>query len=307
VTTLNARIAAKLRDMADLLEQQEASAFRINAYRRAAARIEAISEDVDNILARAGRAGLVALPDIGEGIATAIAEMCATGRWGQLDRLTGALEPERLFRIIPGIGPELASRLHEELGVDTLEQLELAAHDGRLQAMAGVGPRRGAAIRTFLSERLGRRRLRRGEWHERPPVSTLLAIDAVYRAKVAAGRLPKIAPRRFNPSGEAWLSILHDNRGKWRLTALYSNTAAAHALKKTGDWVVIYYQTDGAQEGQCTVVTETHGPCRGKRLVRGREQECEAFYAASPQPARRRSSGVTQARSAAASSDRKRK
>jgi putative hydrolase len=304
---LNARIAAKLRDMADVLDQQDASTFRIGAYRRAAARVDALDEGVDDILSRAGRDGLTALPDIGEGIAAAIAEMCATGRWGQLDRLTGALEPERLFRIIPGIGPQLASRLHEELGADTLEQLELAAHDGRLEAMVGVGARRATAIRTFLSERLGRRRLRRGEWNERPPVGTVLAVDAAYRAKAAAGLLPKIAPRRFNPSGEAWLPILHDNRGKWRFTALYSNTAAAHALNKTADWVVIYYQADNAHEGQCTVVTETQGDCRGKRFVRGREHECEAFYAASAPPARLRSSGAAQARSAAASSDRKRK
>lgn len=51
---------------------------------------------------------------------------------------------------------------------------------------------------------------------------------------------PRAAPRRFNPKGKAWLPILHTQRGPWHFTALYSNTARAHDLKKTGDWVVLY-------------------------------------------------------------------
>ena len=48
-------------------------------------------------------------------------------------------------------------------------------------------------------------------------------------------------------------------------TVLFSNTARAHDLGKTQDWVVIYYDQDG-HENQCTVVTEHHGPSRGQRL-----------------------------------------
>src|SRR5512147_93244 len=237
----NARIAAKLRDMADILEQQQASRFRVSAYRRAAEAVDALDEGVDAIVAREGRDGLVALPGIGERIAGAIAEMCASGRWAQLERLTGALDPEQLFRIIPGVGPELARRLHDELEVDTLEQLEIAAHDGRLERVDGVGARRAAAVRVFLSDLLGRRRISGAPPLKRPNITTLLAIDASYRAKARAGALPKIAPRRFNAKGEAWLPILHENRGGWRFTALFSNTAQAHALARTGDWVVIYF------------------------------------------------------------------
>ncbi len=83
----------------------------------------------------------------------------------------------------------------------------------------------------------------------------------------------KIAPRRFNRSAEAWLPILHTERGDWRFTALYSNTPLAHQLGRTRDWVVVYYETDVSPEGQCTVVTETQGPLKGRRVVRGREGE----------------------------------
>jgi putative hydrolase len=86
--------------------------------------------------------------------------------------------------------------------------------------------------------------------------------------------LPGIAPRRFNPTGEAWLPILHTERGDWRFTALFSNSALAHELGRVRDWVVIYFHQDSGPEGQRTVVTETRGPLAGRRVVRGRESEC---------------------------------
>ena len=94
--------------------------------------------------------------------------------------------------------------------------------------------------------------------------------------KAAAASLRTIAPKRFNPSGEAWLPVLHAQRGEWHFTALYSNTARAHELGRTRDWVVIYYYDGDHVEGQCTVVTESRGALAGKRVVRGREEECRA-------------------------------
>jgi putative hydrolase len=59
---------------------------------------------------------------------------------------------------------------------------------------------------------------------------------------------------------------------------LYSNTARAHQLKQTKDWVVIYFYDKEHHEGQHTVVTETRGTLIGKRVVRGRESECRDHY-----------------------------
>lgn len=99
-----------------------------------------------------------------------------------------------------------------------------------------------------------------------------------HRKKAAAGSLRTIAPRRFNPRGEAWLPVLHAEQGGWHFTALYSNTARAHELGRTRDWVVIYYYDGEHVEAQCTVVTEARGALAGRRVVRGREQECRAHY-----------------------------
>jgi hypothetical protein len=60
---------------------------------------------------------------------------------------------------------------------------------------------------------------------------------------------------------------------------LFSNTQRAHDLQKTNDWVVVYFHTDSEPEAQCTIVTETHGPLEGQRVVRGREGDCIAYYA----------------------------
>jgi DNA polymerase (family X) len=63
----------------------------------------------------------------------------------------------------------------------------------------------------------------------------------------------------------------------WSLTVLFSNTARAHRQEKNRDWVVIYYER-GGREDQCTVVTARSGKLKGKRVIRGRENECISFY-----------------------------
>ncbi len=277
-TPSNRMISARLREAADLLEQQGANPFRVRAYRNAAATVATLDRDIARLAAEGGIEALVALPHIGQGIATAIIEILNTGRWSQIERLRGALDPERLFQTVPGIGPGLARRIHEALGIDTLEALELAAHDGRLESVPGMGPRRAAAIRATLESMLSRRRLRRVQHDDGPPVALLLEVDREYREKAEAGRLPTIAPKRFNPRQEAWLAVLHTRRGPWQFTALYSNTARAHELGRTRDWVVIYFYDDHQREGQYTVVTETRGPLAGQRVVRGRERECREYY-----------------------------
>lgn len=285
IDAANETIAAKLGEMADLLEQQQADGFRVAAYRRAARTLAELNRPVEQIVRKSGVAGLVELPGIGRGIGAAIVEMVTSGRWAQLDRLAGSLEPEQLFRTIPSIGPELAERIHDELHIETLEDLELAAHDGRLDQVPGIGSRRVAAIRAALSERLGRRHVRMPAHSAPPPVAILLDVDREYREKAAAGTLRTIAPKRFNPKGEAWLPVLHTRRGDWQFTVLFSNTQKAHELGKTHDWVVVYFQSGSGPEAQRTLVTQARGSLAGRRVIRGREGECLAHYAAqTPSP-----------------------
>jgi hypothetical protein len=273
----NRAVADRLRDTAEVLQTQGANPFRVNAYRRAAQTVLGLEADLRELIRLEGREGLLRLPFIGRGLAATIDEIVRTGRSAQLDRLRGEVRPETLFQSVPGIGPVLAERIHEHLHVDTLEALEVAAHDGRLEDVPGMGGRRSAAVRASLATLLGRGR-RTPSTADGPPVAVLLEVDHTYRADAKAGRLPRIAPRRLNPRHEAWLPILHADSAGWHFTALYSNTARAHELGRTDDWVVLYFYDGDHQEGQHTVVTESRGPLAGERVVRGREGECADYY-----------------------------
>lgn len=288
--TDNAIIAAHLEDYATLLEQQGDDVFRVRAYQEASDHIRTMPVALHDIFAREGLAGLIAQPKIGRGIAAAIAEMLTSGHWPQLDRLRGDTAPARLFMTLPGIGPELAKRLADDADIETLEELEIALQPGG-HPIPGFGRRRRQLILSQVSERLGRiRTARRGVGPVTPPpVSLLLDADRLYRERAAAGQLRLIAPRRFNPEGTAWLPVMHARRDDWHLTLMWSNTARAHDLGKTRDWLVVYFRKDGQAEGRCTIVTETRGPLVGKRVVRGREAECEALLTRPALPSQDRS------------------
>jgi len=274
----------KLAQAADLLEQQGANPFRVSAYRHASETVSRLEQDIGELTNTGGSAGLIQLPNIGKGIASAIQEMVTTGNWAQLQRLRGTLDPVHLFQTVPGIGPKMAEQINEALHIDTLEALEAAAYDGRLENLRGMGSRRIAGIRNSLATLLGKARRRpRIEVSDGPDVEILIEVDREYRLKAEQGKLPLIAPRRFNPEGRAWLPVLHTHRDGWHFTLMYSNTARAHELKRTRDWVVVYFYDDHHQEGQYTLVTETRGPLTGQRTVRGRELECREYYRAADQ------------------------
>jgi DNA polymerase (family 10) len=282
----NEEIARVLDRIADLLETQEANPHRVRAYRNGASTVRGAQEPVSDLALEGGRQALQELPGIGKGLSGVIGTFVKRGRSDLLARLEGEVGPENLFLQVPGIGEELAHRIASQLDVQTLEELEQAAHDGRVEQVEGIGPKRAESIRVGLAGLLSgaaRRRLVRGSQGEAerraPGVEVLLDVDAEYRRRAEAGELRTIAPKRFNPKGEAWLPVLHTERGEWNFTALYSNTARAHELGKTHDWVVIYYDHDGTED-QATVVTQGSGPLEGRRIVRGREPECRRYYAA---------------------------
>jgi DNA polymerase (family X) len=250
----NAEIAACFERVAELLDAQGASPWRVRAYRTGAHTCRSAPRPLAEIEAEGGQRALDALPGIGATLSAHIREILRSGRLGFLERLEGQVSPEDLFTTLPSVGEKLSARLHRELGAETLEDLEVAAHDGRLAALPGVGPRRAQALRDSLARVLGEAARRRGrgaaERHDseasRPAIATLLAVDREYREGARSGTLRRITPRRFNPERAAWLPVLHTER-------------------------------DG-EEDRSTAVTETAGPLAGRRVVRGREAECAEHY-----------------------------
>jgi putative hydrolase len=281
MTTFNHEVGEKLREIAALLEAQHANPFRSRAYLNAANTLDTLPRDVGELIQAEGIKGLTDLPAIGAGIARSIYEYNATGRMTRLENLQGESDPIGLFQSIPTVGRELAQRIHDTLHIDTLEALENATRNGQLNKVEGLGSKRKEAIEAWLLKHLGehRQQLRKAQQSgSNPDISLVLKVDSEYRERAEAGKLPFITPRRFNPENKAWLPILHSTHDHWHFTALYSNSERAHTLNRVYDWVVIYFYDDHHQEGQHTVVTETHGTLYGKRVVRGREAECNDFY-----------------------------
>ena len=282
----NEEIATLLERIGQLLETNETNPYRVRAYFSAAATVRGEDKPVAELAN--DHAALTRLPGIGDSLAGLISQYVETGQSALLRELEAAADGGTVFDTVPGLGETLARRIAEMLDIRTLEELEQAAHDGRLGKVEGFGPERVRAVQTALAGMLSstaQRRARQRTSEEsdaadaEPPVALLLDVDAEYRRKAAAGDLDTIAPKRFNPEGKAWLPILRTRHGVWTFTALFSNTARAHEAGKTNDWVVIYFERQGQGEEQRTVITQAQGPRAGRRVVRGREAETRHHYA----------------------------
>lgn len=79
-------------------------------------------------------------------------DLDATGDSTLLDRLREST-PEGLFEMlrVPGLGPSRIRRIHEGLGIDTLQALEAAARDGRLAALPRFGPRTAEQVQRGIA------------------------------------------------------------------------------------------------------------------------------------------------------------
>ncbi len=275
----NGELAEVLDEIASRLRRQAANPFRIAAYRAAAEVVREWHEPLADVYRRDQLAGLERLPGIGKSIARKLGELIRRGRLRSLESLRRKQAADDTLTSLPMIGPLLAARIRNKLGIESLEEVYAAAYDGRLRRIAGVGRKRVQAIRESLALRLERQppTWRQIVPSDEPPVATLLEIDRLYRQRATAGRLPTVAPRKFNPTGAAWLPILRITCHGHRYCAAFANTARSQQLGQAHDWVVIYRETK-VDFGIWTVLTSRYGRLRGKRIVRGREAECQAYY-----------------------------
>lgn len=132
--------AHALAQIAAFLELRGENRFKAAAYEKAARAVRALHADDLGALLDAGT--LKALPGIGPATLGVIEDLVRTGESSYLERLRAEL-PEGLLAMmrIPGVTVALVHRVHEELGVSTVEALEAAARDGRLAALPRLGAR----------------------------------------------------------------------------------------------------------------------------------------------------------------------
>jgi DNA polymerase (family 10) len=133
----NDQLAEQLELLADLMEVAAADTFRINAYRRAAARIRETPTSVAQ-LALDGKAK--GLQGIGKTIEGKIVEVVNDGEMHALTKRKSEVPPEvATFMRLPGLGPKTARRIWQELGITTVAGLKAAAEGGQLRGHAGIG------------------------------------------------------------------------------------------------------------------------------------------------------------------------
>jgi DNA polymerase (family 10) len=133
----NPELAEHFELLADMLELDGADAFRLSAYRRAAARIRESAVPVAQ-LALDGKA--TSLSGIGATIEAKIVEVAETGDMAAMAKLRAKLPPGLVDVMhVPGLGPKTARKLWSELGIEDLEGLRAAAEQERLRGLPGLG------------------------------------------------------------------------------------------------------------------------------------------------------------------------
>ena len=134
----NPEIAEVFENIAGLLEMKAEKVFTVRAYQRAARTIERLPIELERMVAE--KADLREIPGIGKAISEKIGELVATGGLRYYDRLRGEF-PDGILDLmqVPGFGPKLTVRVWKELGVTTLEELQTAIEDRRLEALPRMG------------------------------------------------------------------------------------------------------------------------------------------------------------------------
>lgn len=207
----NARIADILDEIADLLELKQANEFRVRSYRDAARTIRGLSDRLED-LADEGE-DLSELPNIGDSTAEKLQEILDTGTCKRLEDLRDEM-PAGLTEVmhVEGIGPKKAMKLHEGLGVDSLDDLEAAAEKNEIRELEGFGKTTEKKIRKgieTLEEASGRMLYSEACEYVESLRRHIEGLDAVERWDVAGS-----FRRAKETVGDLDVLILANNRGE---------------------------------------------------------------------------------------------
>lgn len=204
----NVEIAQILNEVADLLEIQQTNPFRIRAYRNATRTIATHAVPMRKLIEQG--TDLTDLPSIGKGMAENIQELVETGRLAILDELSDEI-PEGLIDLmrLPGLGPKKARKLWDELGVESIEDLEAVANEGRVAELDGFGKKTQERILQGIQNfRTNTARFRLGEVDELLPplIEHLEGTPGINRLEVAGSYR-----RRRETVGDIDILVLADD------------------------------------------------------------------------------------------------
>lgn len=132
---MNQKLAEIFYEIADILEIKNEK-WKPQAYRKAARSIENLGEDVKEIYEKQGQKGLEEIPGVGEAIAKKIIEYIQTGKVRHLDDLKKTI-PKGVVEMmkVPGVGAKKAMKLYNELGINSVKELEEAAKKHKIAGL----------------------------------------------------------------------------------------------------------------------------------------------------------------------------
>jgi DNA polymerase (family X) len=134
-----------LSQIAAHLELRGESTFKSRAYEQAAIALRGLDTDDLASLDRDGT--LAATRGLGPATLSVVRDLIESGESSYLEQLR-ATTPSGLLDLlrIPGLGTAKIHKLHESLGIDSVESLEAAARDGRIAALPRYGPKTAEKI-----------------------------------------------------------------------------------------------------------------------------------------------------------------
>ena len=146
----NQEIARVFEEIAALLEISGANPFKILAYRNASEVISTTAERVSGL----SDVDLRAIPGIGKDLAAKIQELTTTGGLAFHRQLTTEY-PASLLELLSlqGLGPKTVALLYEKLHIATIDDLEHAASEGRLDGLRGLGQKKQQLMLRAIEER----------------------------------------------------------------------------------------------------------------------------------------------------------
>lgn len=234
----NVEIAGILREVADLLEIQGANRFRVRAYRNAARTVEELTQPLTELV-REG-ADLTEIPTIGTDIAGYITELVRTGHLRLLDEIRKDT-PATLAELmkLEGVGPKKATRFYEELGIESVADLERAIDKGELQKLRGFGDRSVAKLRQAIidyKKHITRFKLSDADQLVRPLVAYLGQAPGIEKVEVAGSYR-----RRRETIGDVdILAVCDDPKPVMKYFTEYPGTARVETAGPTRGTIVLH-------------------------------------------------------------------
>jgi len=180
-------IALALEEIATLLRLQgESNRFRARAFATAARAIEKLDVDPQDLLENDR---LEKVSGLGPATARTVRELIETGSSRYLEELrTRVPSGMRDLLAVPGLGPMKVETLHQQLGINTLDELEAAARAGQVARVRGFGERLQERILegiAFVRSASGRRRYAQAMLTAQRLLAFLRAQPGIERAELA--------------------------------------------------------------------------------------------------------------------------